>query len=104
MYGFGFGMVSYTETIVYKNHVGTRRWRLLEGSLETLSAIFVTLVYFCIYIYELKFVAVFPFVGFGAFSIVAILWIILPMFMRTIDFFKNQYFKESGVGESFLSL
>ncbi|KAJ8919314.1 hypothetical protein NQ315_003898 [Exocentrus adspersus] len=59
LYGFGYGIMSYTENIVYRSFVGARKWNAIQGTLETTTGFFVILTYYIIYTYKLDLINIF---------------------------------------------
>lgn len=90
LYGFGYGIINYTETLVYRNYIGIRRWKFIEGTLDTLFSLCVILVYYLIYIFEIDIVNIFPFIAFTVYASNAVLWCLLTIF-SSVTVMKKSY-------------
>lgn len=49
LFGVGFGMVGCTEESVYREVIGTRRWKRVDSTLDVSTGICVILIYYIIY-------------------------------------------------------
>lgn len=49
LFGLGFGMIGCTEDSFYREVIGIRHWKAIDGPLEVLSGFFVILIYYVIY-------------------------------------------------------
>lgn len=58
--------------------MGIRRWKHVEGTLETLFSICVILVYYTIYVYQIDILEIFPIASFVIFAANAFIWTLLP--------------------------
>lgn len=90
LYGFGYGIVSYTETFIYRNYLGIRRWKPIEGTFDVLFSLCVILVYYVIYTYKVDIIQIFPLIAFGVYMINALIWTILPI-LSSLAVIKRSY-------------
>ncbi|KRT85023.1 hypothetical protein AMK59_2244, partial [Oryctes borbonicus] len=78
VFGLGYGTTSFVEEIVYRESLGVRKWELVVGTLETLSGLFVIIIYFVIYMLKLMVHDIFL-VFFILVSANIVLWIVAPL-------------------------
>ncbi|XP_018565144.1 uncharacterized protein LOC108906399 [Anoplophora glabripennis] len=90
LYGFGYGIISYTENMVYRSFVGVRKWDQIQGTLETTTAIIVILTYYIIYRYSLN-LNFLLLVALIVHYLIAILWTIAPI-LKDIIIFCSKYY------------
>lgn len=77
LFGFGYGIITYTEKIVFSTSIGMRPWYLVRGPLEVLSAIFIMIIYYLIYFHRLE-LKVLLLLATLAYYFNAVLWFCLP--------------------------
>ncbi|XP_071056173.1 uncharacterized protein [Onthophagus taurus] len=78
VFGLGYGTISFSENLVYEESLGPRRYPVVLGTLETLSGLFVIVIYFVIYMFKLSisnlFLLFYVFI-----SMNCLLWILTPL-------------------------
>ncbi|CAH1160210.1 unnamed protein product [Phaedon cochleariae] len=77
LFGFGFGMINFSQNLVYKSFLDQRKPEASQAALDIFSGFAVILAYYFISISELDIVRIFPIVSFYAYVIMAGFWTIL---------------------------
>lgn len=90
LFGFGYGIISYTENMVYRSFLGARKWDMIQGTLETTTAVFVILTYYIIYHYNLD-LTLLLLVALISYYANAILWTVAPILKDIIIFISKYY-------------
>ncbi|XP_030745675.1 uncharacterized protein LOC115874608 [Sitophilus oryzae] len=84
LFGFGYGLISYSEKIVYRSSIGMRAWYHIQGPLEVLSAVFIIIIYLVIYIYRVD-LKILLFMASISYFVNAFLWLCIPLVKFSID-------------------
>lgn len=84
LFGFAYGTTGFVEEKVYRDAVGVRQWRKVEGPLEVLTGIFVILAYYIIYRLDLTIMYILTY-SYVIYLFVLLLWLCLLL----IDFIKD---------------
>ncbi|KAL1489887.1 hypothetical protein ABEB36_013814 [Hypothenemus hampei] len=100
LFGFGHGIVSYTEKIVYKRSIGMRPWYIVQGPLDVISGICILVIYYFSYLYKihlniLLIVATLSYFG------NALLWLWFPFLKYFFNLIKRIVLDERGQQEEF---
>ncbi|XP_050299670.1 uncharacterized protein LOC126738398 [Anthonomus grandis grandis] len=98
LFGFGYGIISYTEKIVYRTSIGMRPWYLVRGTLEVLSAIFILVIYYVFYLNTTN-LNLLLFLAAMSYYFNAFLWVCLPFFKYFISIVKRVVFDERSQQE-----
>nr|XP_023021558.1 uncharacterized protein LOC111509932 [Leptinotarsa decemlineata] len=101
LYGCGYGMMTYTENMVYETFLNERRMKIIEGCLEIFSGLFVILVYYLIYYYRLDILSIFPMSTFLSNVVIAVIWLSVPQ-LQTIGLKLKRYFQKGEVEDDVL--
>ncbi|ERL93223.1 hypothetical protein D910_10519 [Dendroctonus ponderosae] len=100
LFGFGYGIITFTEKIVYKSSMGMRPWHLVRGPLEILSGLSVLLIYYLIYFYRLE-LSFLLFMASLSYYANAGLWLCLPFFKYFTKAIKRVIFDHRSQHQGF---
>ncbi|CAH1123556.1 unnamed protein product [Ceutorhynchus assimilis] len=100
LFGFGYGIITYTEKQVFKTSIGMRPWYLVRGPLEVLSAVFILIIYHVIYLNKVN-LNWLLFLAAMSYYFNAVLWLCMPFFKYFISIVKRIIFDERSQQEEF---
>ncbi|KAF7266813.1 hypothetical protein GWI33_019917 [Rhynchophorus ferrugineus] len=98
LFGFGYGLTRYSEKIVYRSSVGMRPWYFIQGPLEVLSAIFILVIYYVLYMYHLNCRILLAIAAISYFTN-AFLWLCLPLMNGVASLLKRLVFDQRSQQE-----
>nr|CAH7747962.1 unnamed protein product [Callosobruchus chinensis] len=91
LFGLGFGIISYTEGVIYRWFIGARKWTILKGTVDTLSAILVIIIYYMIILYKIDVLNNIPYIALVVYLCNAIFWTVAPILIIIAVYFKRQF-------------
>lgn len=100
LFGFGHGIISYTEPTVYKRSIGMRPWYIVRGALEVISALLILLVYYLINMYGFGLKMILFMAAMSYYSNAA-LWLCLPVVKYCISVVKSSLIDRRSQQEGF---
>lgn len=100
LFGFGYGIITFTEKIVYRSSMGMRPWHLVRGPLEIVSGLSVLLIYYLIYFYRLE-LSFLLFMASLSYYANAGLWLCLPFFRYFTKAIKRVIFDHRSQHQGF---
>lgn len=100
LFGFGHGIISYTEQTVYKRSIGMRPWYIVRGALEVISALLVLLVYYLMNMYGFS-LKMLLFMAAMSYYSNAALWLSLPVVKYCVGVVKSSLIDRRSQQEGF---
>ncbi|XP_060530403.1 uncharacterized protein LOC132704427 isoform X2 [Cylas formicarius] len=100
LFGVGYGIVSYTEKIVYRAFIGMRQWHLVRGPLEIVSGILIIVIYYYIYFHklDLRFLLLLAAL---AYYFNACLWLLFPFVKCAAKSVKETFWRKRSAEDFF---
>ncbi|CAH0560119.1 unnamed protein product [Brassicogethes aeneus] len=89
-FGFGYGMTSYSENIVFKDFLGSTHWQDCRGPLEALSGILMIVIYYVIDHYRVDYETLILY-SFLIYFMNICTWIIAPLLKILIKYLKRSF-------------
>lgn len=100
LFGFGHGIISYTEQTVYKRSIGMRPWYIVRGALEVISALLILLVYYLMNLYGFS-LKMLLFMAAMSYYSNAALWLCLPVVKYCVGVVKSSLIDRRSQQEGF---
>ncbi|CAH1989674.1 unnamed protein product [Acanthoscelides obtectus] len=91
MFGLGFGIISYTEAVIHRWFIGARKWTMIKGAVDTLSAFLVILIYFIIVLYKVDVLNNIAYIALVVYLCNCIFWSVAPVLVLFVGYLKRPH-------------